>query len=258
MLTPGVRLLTADLRWQPIELISPGDRLIGFDEEQVPGARGRRFRTAIAQSAQTIIRPCSRITMGDGSSVIASTEHRWLTHSGGNVRWVRSGRRIRGTRLLSMGRWEEEDSKEAGWLAGMFDGEGYVGGGYKTSRAHHVGVAQREGPVAENVRRLLKARGFQFGDYVHGGGPNGVHQITVKGGIAEELRLLGIARPERLIAKAERLWADRRIERTPIATVVSVEPIGDFEVVALETSTRTFVADALLSHSSVPAVTCDA
>jgi len=153
-----------------------------------------------------------------------------------------------------MGRWEEEDSKEAGWLAGMFDGEGYVGGGYQTSRQRHVGVAQTEGPVAENMRRLLKERGFQFGDYAHGGGPGGVRQIMIKGGIAEELRILGITRPGRLIAKAERLWIDRRIERTPVATVVSVEPVGEREVIALETSTRTFIADGLLSHNSLPAL----
>ena len=244
-LAPETRLLTTDLRWQRIDLLEPGDKLVGFDEEPQPGNPTRRFRTVTVESTRHIVRPSYRVTTSDGVSVVASEEHRWLVRSGNNFRWKQTKAMTSGDRIISIGRWDEEDTKDAGWLAGLFDGEGCLTGP-PTARSRVLSVSQMEGPVLERARALLKERGFAFGDYRNG---HGVRQLYVRGELAEQLRLLGTIRPGRLIAKAQQLWEERRVRVGRVATVVSVESVGDQEVVAIRTDGRTFIAEGLLSHN---------
>jgi hypothetical protein len=248
-LAPETRVLTSDLRWQTIDTLEPGDRLVGFDEETPADARGRRYRTAVVESVKTITRPCYRITTDDGTTVTASAEHRWIVQQGNNLRWMHTERLSPGTPILTLGRWEEEDTKDAGWLAGMFDGEGSAGCRGESSRNRHLSISQKEGPVLERVRSLLKDRGFEFGDYAHGSAPSEVRQLVIRGGLSEQLRLLGTTRPERLVAAAGGLWERRQIGRTPRTKVVNVEYVGEREVVAVRTDARTFIAEGLLSHN---------
>jgi hypothetical protein len=268
---PGTRLLTKDLRWQPIELLEPGDEIVAFDENQRPGgARGRKFRTSKVIAVKSITKPCVRITASDGTSVIASADHFWLADSGKNMRWVPSSRLREGvSSIISVGRWEEEDSKEAGWLAGMYDGEGWLSGNPESTRGKNrpIGVAQVEGPVADHLRRALKERGFRFDDYgnscARARNPHwkDCRRMQILGGLSEQLRLLGTIRPERLVAKAERLWENRQVKSIKSALVLSVEPVGEREVIALQTEERTFIAEGWLSHNSSvtqsPGITSD-
>lgn len=250
-LVPGTRILTRDLRWQPIELLGPGDEVVAFDESQQAGCRGRRFRTATVEESRAIAQPCIRITLDDGSVVTASRDHRWLVESGRNTRWTTTSRLHPGKRIFSLGTWEEEDGKEAGWLAGMYDGEGWVTGGRYPNGNWFVGVSQNEGPTADNLRRALKARGFEVEDYDYAERPRRQdnRRIHIRGGLPEQLRLLGTIRPERLVAKASRLWDDRQVSHIKVATVIAVEPVGELEVIALKTSHGTFIAEGLLSHN---------
>jgi hypothetical protein len=245
-LVPGTRVLTRDLRWQPIELLGPGDELVAFDEQKQPGTMGRRFRTATVEHTETITRPCLKVTLSDGSTVTASAEHRWLVYSGHNLRWTSTAALLIGTRLPSLGTWEEDPSRDARWLAGMFDGEGYVGGAYANSRSRYLSVGQKEGPVLEQLRVLLKERGFTFVDRAR---KDGVHQLDIKGGLPDWLRLLGSLRPIRLLPKARLLYEDIRIERIRDLRVTAIETVGPQDVIALRTDRRTFIAEGLFSHN---------
>jgi len=245
-LVPGTRVLTRDLRWQPIELLGVGDELVAFDEEKQPGTMGRRFRTAVVEHTETITRPCLKVTLSDGSTITASAEHRWLVYSGHNLRWTSTTALLIGTRLPSLGTWSEDPTRDAGWLAGMFDGEGYVGGAYANSRSRYLSVGQKEGPVLEQLRVLLKERGFTFVDRAR---KDGVHQLDIKGGLPDWLRLLGSIRPVRLLPKAHLLYEDIRIERIRDLRVTAIETVGPQDVIALRTDRRTFIAEGLFSHN---------
>lgn len=67
----------------------------------------------------------------------------------------------------------------------------------------------------------------------------------------DELLSTGTLRPERLLPKATEWWSGMAITAgaTPAVQVVAIEPAGHQEVIALQTSTRTFVANGFLSHN---------
>lgn len=248
-LAPTTRVLTTDLRWVPIGLVEPGDTLLGFEEENTPGQGGRRYRTVKVESVKPIVRPSVRITAEDGTEVVASVEHRWLVRSGGNLRWKRAGRLAAGDQIVSVGQpTTQEETFDAGWLAGMFDGEGcLVGRSTSTwSKTRAVSIGQNPGPVLDRVCDLLTERGFIFGIY---GTDSRAQQVWLQGGLAEQIRLLSLLRPGRLIEKAERLWDGLRVESRTVATVAEVEYLGDQHVVAVQTDGRTFVAEGWLSHN---------
>lgn len=247
-LSPDARALTEDLRWVPLDLLAVGDRLVGFDESTEPGTGGRRFRTVTVEATREIVQPCARIHFGDGREVVASLNHRWLIQSGHNLRWKTTAYLRPGDAILSLGQpWEVDESREAGWLAGIYDGEGSINNLSTRSRSRAIDLAQREGPVLERARAALKERGFDFGDY--GRDHDDVRHLSLRGGIADRLRFLGEIRPERLVAKAANLWEGRRVERVLLATVTAVDTIGLHPTVAMQTSSRTFIGEGLFSHN---------
>jgi hypothetical protein len=72
----------------------------------------------------------------------------------------------------------------------------------------------------------------------------------IGGGLWECLRFLGMFRPVRLLPKGGKLWRGRRLPpRHWGAQILEVAPVGNREVIALQTSTRTFIAEGLLSHN---------
>lgn len=247
-LAPETRVLTSDLRWQPIELLGVGDALVGFDEIAGPGTNGRRYVTSHVTSAKRLVRPCWKVTMEDGTSVVSSVEHLWLIKYGrGNLHWRRTDSLRPGSEIASLGpSWVEDESKDAGWLAGMIDGEGCLSKGVRGSGT--LVISQKEGPVCERLRSTLKERGFTFSD---GLGQGGVMRLTISGGIAEKLRLLGEIRPGRLLAVSSRVWEGGRVEARVRSTVRSVEQVGERDVIALGTTSRTFIAEGMLSHNCV-------
>lgn len=249
-LAPETRVLTTALEYVPIGQLVVGDELLGFEEEARggQGSHGRQYMPSVVEAVSRIERPCFRLTMDDGAQVVASIDHRWLMRSGGSMslRWRTTGTMTPGLRIVSVGTaWEREESWEAGWLSGLFDGEGSL-----SPRVRGTGslqVAQKEGAVLDLAVLLLKERGFDFS--VHVAPVSGVAHITIRGGLAEKLRLLGTLRPVRLLAKAQGLWQSSRVEARTTRTVVAVEDVGVREVVAVQTSTRTFIAEGLLSHN---------
>lgn len=82
--SPETRILTSDLRWVRADSIKVGDKLVGFDED-VPGRYGqRKFRESTVEDVGSIVRPCYKIHLSDGSSVTCSEEHQWLVFTAGS------------------------------------------------------------------------------------------------------------------------------------------------------------------------------
>ena len=253
-LDASTKLLCDDLVWRPIGELSTGAGLIAFDENPPPRPQTyRKFRRASVLSTRTILRPSWRVTFSDGGSVIASGEHTWLCKRapvGQRQDWCRTDALYPGSRIRYLGcPWETDYSHGAGYLSGIYDGEGCIASGLLNSprrAGFRVSVAQKPGAVLERTKQLLTERGFTF---VERGHASGVHKLDMQRAY-ECLRFLGSIRPNRLLEKAEQLYEGRALNRGSCWRVVSkVEPLGDREVVAIRTTTGTFFADGMYSHN---------
>lgn len=266
-LAPDTRVLTEDMRWVPVETVTVGDHLIGFDEHVEPG-RGhfRKWRQATVTETSVIHAPRYAITLESGKRVVCTSEHLWLSkrwsqhvgrgknRNGGpqvhRFEWRKAIELKPGDEIKSLGTdpWEEDTSRDAGWLAGFFDGEGHYSGGV-------LGVGQNEGPVLEKVRRLLKEREFTVVEDVSEDSRRTAEhfKLRINGGLPEVMRFLGTVRPERLVPTfVSRLYGGRSYSRAGrcVERVVSVERVEDGPVVALGTSTNTLLAEGMFSHNT--------
>jgi hypothetical protein len=266
-LAPGTRVLTDDLRWVPIEELQPGDGLVGFTENVSPTDR-RRYQRSVVEAIERIDLPCLKMTFSDGTEVVCSTDHQWLTKqyvSGKATFWCRADAMEPGVSRVAhpFSTWETDDTRGGGYLAAAFDGEGWY--------SRSLGFCQRENEMLEEVRTALKERGFVFNDYLnHRPQPENftrsedIHTFTI-GGVAggvshqsrpEIMRFLGSIRPSRLLSKfsADRLGSTFY---DPWVTLVAVEEVGVQTVVAVQTTSRTFIAEGMLSHNCIVKVKAD-
>src|SRR5690606_23891041 len=79
---------------------------------------------------------------------------------------------------------------------------------------------------------------------------SGTFTVNVNGGPFAKACVLGGFRPRRLLEKAKSLWEGVAVSAADKVKIVSIQQVGEREVVALSTSAKTFIADGLLSHNS--------
>jgi len=238
--SPKARVLCADLRWRAAQDLSVGQEIIAFPEH----GDKRKMQRAHVTSLRTLTRPTMRVVT-DRGSVEVSCEHRWLVKAGGKhaYDWKMTQDIVPGEYIPFYAEpWEEDRTHEGGYLAGLYDGEGWVSGG-------SVGFGQNEGPILRDVEGALHRRGFST--VVHGRGK--MKSLHISGSVGEKLRLLGMLRPKRLLSKASVLWEGRQgwgKHSTP-AKVLAVQHVRkDGTVVAIGTTTNTVIVEGLFSHNS--------
>lgn len=255
-LDPSTPVLTQDLRWVEVGKLEPGDRLMGFDEDKVTldgGSKGhRRWHGTEVVDTKRIVLPTYRVTLADGTETVTSEDHQWLISSpgGSSIRWVKTkdlrlGQRAQ--RLLE--EWDEPDTWDAGYVSGILDGEGHLTSTPNNNggRQLTLGFSQNRGVVLDNTLRILDSWGFDYAVRDHSSG-SGVQCVNLSGGRSEVMRLLGMTRPQRLLEKfdPELLGRVRSVDQPAI---VSIEPLGPGEVVALKTTTGTLVAHGFAHHN---------
>lgn len=258
---PDVKVLRGDLKWVRADSLSVGDEVIGFDEN-VPTDEGhtRKWRKATVTSCPRLMKPCYRLKLEDGTEMIVSEGHGWLTNSENTHKWrrqenliTRHHRRDRPSRIIRvLDTWEQDNSWEAGYLAAAFDGEGHLSQkprkrpDYPTyTHGIVAGFAQRENAMSETVEKIMEKYGFQCRMNMTGD----TQKYRINGGKPEILRFLGSTRPPRLMDKFDAGLLGQFISKENLAVTES-EFIGDHEVIGLETSTKTFIAEGLASHNS--------
>jgi 5'-deoxynucleotidase YfbR-like HD superfamily hydrolase len=268
--TPETRVLTRNLMWTPAKNIKTGTELIGFDENLKDkaqcGKRRRKLRPSTATVHGIVQRDVYRLCLSDGSYLESSSEHPWLcsTKASQNQVWLTTkeiaedfaaGKTRKLIRFLKP--WSMDESREAGYMAGVLDGEGSVsfksGDKNGTAQALHVGFSQKKNILLRKACEYLTDHYFSFRNKPNSTNKT-VHNVTVKGGWQEQLRLLGSVRPMRLLDKWEKRFAQhyrRTFESFSHPTVVNVEFLGKQDVVALETSSHTYFAEGFGAHNSV-------
>lgn len=256
----GTRVLKADWTWVPVESLKVGDALIGFDESGDPSANGRgrsrRYRTSHVTATGVDPRECVRVSFDDGTSVVCTSNHPWLVKKRkvGKPRvWVEAADLKPGHLLgVYFDVWETDQTREGGWLAGMYDGEGShvynQRGRYDAdTNSGSLNITQNEGPVLDHIVRLLIERGYKIG--IRGKGrPGACRNVEILGGFAEQVRLLGSIRPIRLLPKIR--YEGRSMNAIRNRAVVKVEPVGKRDVVVMSTSEQTYIAEGMGSHNT--------
>lgn len=245
---PGQRVLTTDLLWRPVETLVPGDKLLAPAEM---GTYRPWVESEVVYNTPRVL-PVFRVRLSTGAEITVTGEHPWLsTHTAnGNSQefgWIKTDQLKPGwqvPQLLPV--WEPTQTWEAGWLAGMFDGEGSLVRTQKSwGGSHNLCIAQNPGPTRDRIIGLLAK--FDFPITV----PNGTSlQIRINGGRAEMLRLLGQIRPDRLRAKLSipNLGMVNSWKRKVF--VESVTSLGNQQVCGLETTSHTYLLEGFGAHNS--------
>ncbi len=251
-LAPTARVLTSDLRWVDASTLSPGQELIAFPED----IRGHiTIVRSTVMRAEQIEATRYRVTTDFGETIV-SAKHLFVGRSNAKRpsdpqhKWISAESLVPGDRIkFTITPWDVGISYEDGWLAGMYDGEGWV-----SHESGSFGLAQNEGPTLERVKNSLSERGINFREHRQNGG-NGACQTLQTRGIWQTMKALGMIRPGRLLPKAPFAWEGRRAfarmgYAAHDAIVQSIECLGAGPVIALGTSTQTVIADGFLGHNS--------
>lgn len=208
----------------------------------------RKYVRSSVRAAEPTMADVVRLVLSDGSEMRVTPDHRLLVvrqqkYRASPVRWKRVDELVPGADVLCryLNPAEQDRSWAAGYLAGLFDGEGTT---YGSGRGLSFG--QRPGHVLGQGIGLIEALGFQTSISDNG---HGVKVVHVRGGFRETLRFMTTIRPERLLAKMATTpdWGLAATgERVGID---AIEPAGRSEVMQVQTSSGTYISEGFASHN---------
>jgi len=282
-LDPKTRVLTANLKWIPIQDVTVGMELIAIDEGHTAddlkarhtaymrNRRGgrkvthsknpdRKLRTATVVATRFVHEPAFRLTMDNGETLIATAEHKFLGKRPlvNEGRWKTVAEMQVGDEIRIVTKpWDSTPTYEDGWFGGMLDGEG-------SFRVRPIGgievtVSQVLGDVLNRARTYMESKGYTFHtdiDKRKAGDTSKLgNQIVVKlvlNRINEVFQLMGQTRPSRFTK--HRWWEGLGMpgKKSGVAwkKILSIEPLKAQPMIDLQTTTGTFIAEGFVSHNS--------
>lgn len=249
--TPNTRILKTNLEYIRAGELCVGDELLAFDSF----LNNPKFKKTKVTHTCLLKKPCYKIVTSRGT-IHASVDHPWLIRdskrkiNGLSKIWMESKDLSIGDKIVYLNSWETEESWEAGYLAGQFDGEGTI---LKSGKTRRVAFYQKKGIELDYVEQLLIERGYSVSKKVRQREnpkwkPSGI--ISINGGWPEMLRFLGSIRPQRLLADSKKLWENAAMNGVSDAEILSIEYAGRRTVVGLSTDSETYIAEGFLSHNS--------
>lgn len=260
-LPPETRLLTSDLRWIPCGEIKSGDLLAGFDEYAPQGKRARKWRYSRVLKTNRLFLPCRRLTLADGTILVCSEDHIWLTNANNGIKWqrassLRAGPKNFGALYRVSPTWETRHDYNTGYLAAAFDGEGHLYQKFKANKRSNevstntLSFCQVDNEMWDEVDSIMKLDGYVFDVYTHRRRePHHQDKLVIRlRDRMNVLRFLGQVRPVRLTPKFDVSLLGALSPALCVKILENV-PIGVREVVSIQTSTRTFVAEGFASHN---------
>jgi DNA polymerase I-like protein with 3'-5' exonuclease and polymerase domains len=258
-ISPEMRVLTDTFEWKKSKDLKINEVLVGFEE--YPRAcklkwTYRQFKRAEITGLKRLRQPSLRITTDKGI-VVCSTKHRWLAkkdshgwakkHNEYGYCWLQANELQKGMQIArACNTWETDLSWESGYLAAVFDGEGW------TSRRESMGFAQKPNELADNAKAFLKDRKFSIRVAKNNPDSPDCKNYLINGGREEIWRFLGSVRPARLLAKYRRDYPGLSIKSPSVkpAIILAIEELGEQEVISIQTTTKTLIVEGLLSHNS--------
>jgi hypothetical protein len=265
---PEMRVLTADLRWVPAGDLVAGDKLLTFDEmspftKMNGNAARRKFSWGEVIESRSTIKRCVRVILGNGDEIITTYDHPWLAHRSkgySTQEWIEAkdlssrtasnGSQVSPMVLQQFRPWREHRSRDAGWLAGMFDGEGSLT--YGEHGTPRMSLCQALGPVNDYVEQTLTDLKIPWNQILRAevSGSQRVMNTYVSGGWSNLVETLGSLRPIRLLNNFTNGDISSRTIQPERIPVIAVEEVGDREIQSLTTSTGTFICEGYLHHNT--------
>jgi ATP-dependent DNA helicase DinG len=261
---PETRILTSDVRYIPAVDVTVGMHLMAFEEERV-GHR-RHYCDSTVESVTRLTRPCYELEFDDGTRVVCSAEHQWLVGKTMEVKWmtakqlcVTTAKRM-GSKVIRLAEvWDDPSGYEHGYLAGLFDGEGCLqqrpamnlAGGHFNS----LTFSQVDNECLAEGKACLEKLGIQssINKVNRNNAAHATCYIVRLSSRRDILRVLGQCRPRRLLAKfqPDLLGAIPAISGKSASgqRLIRKTYLGAQEVIAIKTSSRTYIAEGLASHN---------
>jgi DNA polymerase I-like protein with 3'-5' exonuclease and polymerase domains len=248
---PGTRILTHNFSHVPIEELEVGQELVAFDED-LKSYGNTQFRKAVVEKKEMIERPCLKITFEDGTNVVCSSEHQWVARKywGGANKWIKAEDLQENDTLVKVVPvWEDLDQTiEGAWMAGFLDGEGWIGQNGST-----VGFGQTE-KTYDNA--IVGKKAVEIGSKLNDLDISTSYNLNMCTnynfrGQRPAWQVVGTYKPIRLLHKLQQRYEGTIIrgKRNKPQKIVKIEDVGNKTVIALRTSTRTFIAEGMLSHN---------
>jgi len=208
---PETMVLMKDLTYKMAGDISIDDEIVAFDEHNADKNNERKFRNAKVEMATRLKEPCYKLTFEDGTEIICSAKHRWLVGCE-KLYWLET------EKLIAKGDYVDGRCSH---VVKPFDK-------WNTERGYEAGylAASVDGEGHLNQRRKK-------------------NPITTR---KDVVRFLGSIRPKRLLEKLD-IDLLGRFTGSKVA-LVKTEFLGEREVIALKTTTGTFIAEGFASHNS--------
>jgi DNA repair photolyase len=161
-------ILMADGRTRPISELKPGDRIYGTE----PRGDYRRYVVTTVLDKWSTVKRAYRVTLEDGTMLVASGDHRFLTERGWkHVTGAMGGAGQRpylttNNRLIGTGRFTAPPKDTAdyrlGYLCGMVRGDAHLGSyTYPTGTVHRFRLALADEEALARTERFLAGFGVQ-------------------------------------------------------------------------------------------------
>jgi DNA repair photolyase len=165
-------ILMADGRTRPLAEVRPGDRIYGTVRDRFY----RRYVITEVRDHWSTVKPAYRVVLEDGTELITSGDHRFLTRRGWkHVVGAESGRLRRphlttNDKMMGVGRFasgpEDDSSYRRGYLCGMIRGDGSIGSyaydrpGRKRAEVHRFRLALADMEGLKRARDYLQEAGI--------------------------------------------------------------------------------------------------
>jgi DNA repair photolyase len=201
-LGPDTRILMADGRTRLLAHLSPGDRIVGTEVR----GRYRRYVTTEVLAHWSTIKPAYRVTLEDGTELIASGDHRFLSNRG----WkfvtgayggpeqrphLTTNNELLGTGGFAAGPEKSSDYKR-GYLCGIVRGDGHIGSSAYTRADGTEGRTHRFRLALADLEALRRA-----------------DRYLLDGGVYTEASIFSVGGGGRRAMLAISAYAERRVVR---------------------------------------------
>jgi DNA repair photolyase len=266
-------ILMADGRTKPLAEVRTGDEIYGT----VRSGFYRRYAITTVLAHWSTIKPGYRVILADGTQLIGSGDHRFLTERG----W----KHVTGTehsgplqrphltvnnKLMGTGGFAEPPKRDAfyqhGYHVGISCGtiERIVGWPENPTpewrKGFLAGIFDAEGSYSRDILRIpntnpeiinwtissLRSLGFDFALEPRNL-PNGLMCIRLRGGLRETLRFFHTVDP---VITRKRSIEDVAIKSGAKLGVAAIEPLGlDLPMYDITTGTGDFIANGVVSHN---------
>jgi len=241
--SPDTKILTASLVWKKAKDIVVGEELIGFNEFS-RGHRGLYLKPSMVEKVKPLIKECVRICTDKGA-VECSKDHMWLARWRNKpAKWVKS-EELTPEHTISYytDTWEGPKTEDDFWMSGFLDGEGWI---YQTGGGFGQNNCGDNKLCLDRAIKICKDRNINLSFIL-----NKKVMNCRTTGCQQGMALVGKFRPVRLLAKSRSLWENKSPfgKRSTPAKIKSVINIGRQVVRAIQTSTKTFIAEGMLSHN---------